>query len=138
MLLYHTTRHAVGSYVFVPHPWLNVLCSVLNITYPRIQQGLARCCVRSEHALLLWTSKWPAAVQARPSTLFVTVPPACATVPPQDKYGGFNSSDLVDDFVYYADVVFKELGPLVKYWVTFNEPLVTCMLGYYLGKLVCR
>eukprot|EP00878_Enallax_costatus_P007411 GHUV01007761.1.p1 GENE.GHUV01007761.1~~GHUV01007761.1.p1 ORF type:complete len:408 (+),score=71.37 GHUV01007761.1:665-1888(+) len=51
----------------------------------------------------------------------------------QDKYGGFNSSEVVDDFVYYADVVFRELGQYVKYWITFNEPLVTCTLGFYEG-----
>lgn len=52
----------------------------------------------------------------------------------QDKYGGFNSSKVVDDFVYYADVVFRELGQYVTNWITFNEPLVTCTLGYYTGK----
>ena len=52
----------------------------------------------------------------------------------QDKYGGFNSSEVVDDFVYYADVVFRELGQYVTYWITFNEPLVTCTLGYYEGE----
>lgn len=51
----------------------------------------------------------------------------------QEKYGGFQGSDVVADFVYFADVVFKELGQYVKYWVTFNEPLVTCILGFHAG-----
>lgn len=53
----------------------------------------------------------------------------------QDKYEGFNSSEVVQDFVYYADVVFQELGQYMKHWVTFNEPLVTCSLGYYVGEV---
>ena len=51
----------------------------------------------------------------------------------QDAYGGFNSSRLVDDFVYYADAVFSHLGRFVKTWITFNEPLVTCDLGFKAG-----
>lgn len=56
----------------------------------------------------------------------------------QDAYGGFNSSSIVDDFVYYADAVFGQLGPLVKTWITFNEPLVTCDLGFKAGEGVAR
>lgn len=52
----------------------------------------------------------------------------------QDKYGGFNSSQLVDDFVYYADTVFSHLGRFVQRWITFNEPLVTCDLGFKAGE----
>jgi beta-glucosidase/6-phospho-beta-glucosidase/beta-galactosidase len=51
----------------------------------------------------------------------------------QDEYGGFNSSRLVDDFAYYADTVFSHLGRFVKTWITFNEPLVTCDLGFKAG-----
>lgn len=52
----------------------------------------------------------------------------------QDKYGGFKSSLLVDDFVYYADTVFSHLGRFVHKWITFNEPLVTCDLGFKAGE----
>jgi 6-phospho-beta-glucosidase len=52
----------------------------------------------------------------------------------QDEYGGFNSSRVVDDFVYYADTVFNQLGRFVKTWVTFNEPLVTCDMGFKAGE----
>lgn len=51
----------------------------------------------------------------------------------QDEYGGFNSSRIADDFAYYSDVVFRELGALVRSWVTFNEPLVVCDLGFKAG-----
>lgn len=54
----------------------------------------------------------------------------------QEAYGGFNSSRVVDDYVYYADVVFKHLGRYVGAgdWISFNEPLVTCDLGFKAGE----
>lgn len=55
----------------------------------------------------------------------------------QDEYAGFNSSRVVEDFVYYADTVFSHLGRFVKTWITFNEPLVTCDLGYKYGECGC-
>jgi beta-glucosidase/6-phospho-beta-glucosidase/beta-galactosidase len=51
----------------------------------------------------------------------------------QDAYGGFAGSEVVGDFVYYADAVFSHLGRFVKKWITFNEPLVTCDLGFKAG-----
>ncbi|GBF98739.1 glycoside hydrolase family 1 [Raphidocelis subcapitata] len=53
----------------------------------------------------------------------------------QDSAGGFLSEGpaFVDAFAYYADVLFRELGPLVKLWMTFNEPLSICNLGYNEG-----
>lgn len=38
-----------------------------------------------------------------------------------DKYNGWVDRKLVDLFVKYAKVCFKEFGPYVKYWLTFNE-----------------
>lgn len=38
-----------------------------------------------------------------------------------------------EDFIYYADIVFEHLGPLVKHWLTFNEPMSICHLGYGIG-----
>lgn len=54
----------------------------------------------------------------------------------QEAYGGFNSSRVVEDYVYYADVVFKHLGRYVGAgdWISFNEPLVTCDLGFKAGE----
>lgn len=51
-------------------------------------------------------------------------------LPLQEKYGGFLNKQFQDDFVYYADAVFKHLGPFVQNWMTFNEPLSICQLGY--------
>lgn len=39
------------------------------------------------------------------------------------------------DYHDYVDVCFKEFGDRVKYWITFNEPLIFTTLGYALGVL---
>jgi hypothetical protein len=51
----------------------------------------------------------------------------------QDKYGGWVSPKVVDDYSRYASVVFKEYGKKVKNWSTFNEPRTFCTLGYGTG-----
>ncbi|KAI8474346.1 MAG: glycoside hydrolase superfamily [Monoraphidium minutum] len=53
----------------------------------------------------------------------------------QAKEGGFLAPGpaFQDAFVHYADVLYRELGPLVKLWMTFNEPLSICELGYNKG-----
>ena len=38
-----------------------------------------------------------------------------------EKYNGWVDRKLVDLFVNYADVCFKEFGEYVTYWLTFNE-----------------
>lgn len=38
-----------------------------------------------------------------------------------EKYNGWVDRKLVDLFVNYAEVCFKEFGEYVKYWLTFNE-----------------
>lgn len=39
----------------------------------------------------------------------------------EEKYGGFISEEIVDDFVNYAQVLFDRLGDRVKHWITINE-----------------
>ena len=39
-------------------------------------------------------------------------------LPPQDMYGGLLDAQFVEDFAYYADTVFSELGHLVRHWLT--------------------
>jgi beta-glucosidase len=56
----------------------------------------------------------------------------------QDKYGGFAAQDpnvFAEDFANYADVAFRELsGPgMIEEWITFNEPISICSLGYGSG-----
>ncbi|GAB4830914.1 Beta-glucosidase 47 [Ancistrocladus abbreviatus] len=51
----------------------------------------------------------------------------------EDRYGGWLSPKLKEDFGYYADICFKFFGDRVKYWVTFNEPNVLAINGYRHG-----
>eukprot|EP00775_Hariotina_reticulata_P009616 gene9616-9777_t len=51
----------------------------------------------------------------------------------QDTYGGFMSPLIQRDFLYYADTLFAQLGDLVDQWMTFNEVISICELGYQLN-----
>mgnify|MGYP000003079282 FL=1 len=49
------------------------------------------------------------------------------------KYGGWESKHVVDLFVKFARVAFEEFGQDIKYWTTFNEPMVIPEAGYLYG-----
>ncbi|GAB4827336.1 hypothetical protein Ancab_034223 [Ancistrocladus abbreviatus] len=49
------------------------------------------------------------------------------------EYGGFLSPKIVDDYLNYADLCFKEFGDRVKYWATLNEPNFFSKFGYAYG-----
>ncbi|CAL5016406.1 unnamed protein product [Urochloa decumbens] len=51
----------------------------------------------------------------------------------EDKYGGFLSPNIINDYKDYAEVCFKEFGDRVKHWITFNEPWTFCTSGYASG-----
>ncbi|XP_057971557.1 beta-glucosidase 18-like [Malania oleifera] len=51
----------------------------------------------------------------------------------EDRYGGFLSPLVQEDFVHFAEVCFKKFGDRVKYWITINEPNVFAELGYLWG-----
>ncbi|VBB06991.1 Hypothetical protein LUCI_2235 [Lucifera butyrica] len=50
-----------------------------------------------------------------------------------EKYGGWNSKQVVECYVKYAAAAFKLLGDRVRYWFTFNEPIVFPLLGIMEG-----
>ncbi|MGL5069483.1 MAG: glycoside hydrolase family 1 protein [Sarcina sp.] len=50
-----------------------------------------------------------------------------------DKYSGWESRKVVDLFVQFAEKCFELFGDRVKYWATFNEPIVV-VEGQYLYK----
>ena len=52
-----------------------------------------------------------------------------------DEYGGFLSSRVVNDFVDFADICFREFGSRVKYWITLNEPYAFSTGGYGSGSV---
>ena len=52
----------------------------------------------------------------------------------EKRYGGLLSKEeFVPDFVNYARVMFQALGSRVKFWITFNEPWCSSILGYHTG-----
>ncbi|CAL5068424.1 unnamed protein product [Urochloa decumbens] len=51
----------------------------------------------------------------------------------EDKYEGFLSPNITNDYKDYAEVCFKEFGDRVKHWITFNEPWTFSTSGYASG-----
>ncbi|XP_072953891.1 beta-glucosidase 25 [Typha angustifolia] len=51
----------------------------------------------------------------------------------EDKYGGWLSRQIVEDFDLYAYTCFKAFGDRVKHWITFNEPHGFSIRGYDIG-----
>ncbi|MGL4589090.1 MAG: glycoside hydrolase family 1 protein [Mycoplasmatales bacterium] len=47
------------------------------------------------------------------------------------KYGGFESKHVVDLYAKFAQSCFELFGDRVKYWITFNEPIVPIEFGYF-------
>eukprot|EP00058_Branchiostoma_floridae_P022669 XP_002608159.1 hypothetical protein BRAFLDRAFT_125874 [Branchiostoma floridae] len=52
----------------------------------------------------------------------------------QDRYGGWVNEEIVEHYDNYATFAFQTFGDRVKYWLTFNEPMVLCSLGYTSGE----
>ncbi|XP_055910683.1 myrosinase 1-like [Eupeodes corollae] len=50
------------------------------------------------------------------------------------KLGGLTNELFIDQFVTYADELFKNFGDRVKTWITFNEPVRFCKPGYGTGR----
>nr|XP_009601591.1 beta-glucosidase 12-like [Nicotiana tomentosiformis] len=52
----------------------------------------------------------------------------------EDEYSGFLSPLVVNDFVDFAELCFKEFGDRVKHWITMNEPYIFTNGGYDSGN----
>ncbi|PNT35146.1 hypothetical protein POPTR_005G059500v4 [Populus trichocarpa] len=50
-----------------------------------------------------------------------------------DKYGGFLSENIVNDFRDFADLCFQSFGDRVKHWFTLNEPDTYSVHGFDSG-----
>jgi beta-glucosidase len=50
-----------------------------------------------------------------------------------DDYNGWLNRDIVDLFLQYSQVVFREYAGKVHHWITINEPLTTSIQGYGIG-----
>ncbi|KAL8142293.1 hypothetical protein V2J09_015325 [Rumex salicifolius] len=51
----------------------------------------------------------------------------------EDRYNGWLSSQIINDYAVYAETLFKNFGDRVKYWITFNEPHTVVVQGYDVG-----
>ncbi|CAI7860529.1 unnamed protein product [Closterium sp. NIES-53] len=50
-----------------------------------------------------------------------------------EPIGGWTNASLVDHFDSWTQLAVREFGPLVDYWVTFNEPHLFVILTYCMG-----
>ena len=50
-----------------------------------------------------------------------------------EDMGGFLEEDNLPLFVNFCIAVVKEFAEYVTQWVTFNEPAVICITGYWFG-----
>lgn len=50
-----------------------------------------------------------------------------------EEQGGWVNKKTIDAFVKYAETCFSAFGDRVKHWITFNEAIVFCKLGYISG-----
>jgi len=48
--------------------------------------------------------------------------------------GGWSDPEVVSRLVAYAERMGRELGPLVRWWVTINEPSILALKGYIEGS----
>ena len=49
------------------------------------------------------------------------------------NYGGLHSKKFINHFSNYVETICKEIGTNVRYWITFNEPMLECVHGYLRG-----
>lgn len=50
-----------------------------------------------------------------------------------EEKGGWKNKKTVDAFVRFADTCFQSFGDRVNHWITFNEAVIFCSLGYLTG-----
>lgn len=51
----------------------------------------------------------------------------------QEEYGGWESRQILRDFLNYAKTCFQAFSAQVKYWIVLNEPNIFTQLGYQLA-----
>ena len=50
------------------------------------------------------------------------------------RQGGWTNKKTVDDYLRFTDLVARELGNLVDFWITLNEPMAHIGFGYIRGS----
>ncbi|CAK7331999.1 unnamed protein product [Dovyalis caffra] len=53
----------------------------------------------------------------------------------EDRYGGFLSPNILNDFRDFVELCFQKFGDRVKNWITLNEPFMFSVNGYDTGTL---
>ena len=48
--------------------------------------------------------------------------------------GGWTNPDMPEYFKDYSETAFKAFGDIVPFWITHNEPVEICYLGYHTGE----
>jgi len=48
--------------------------------------------------------------------------------------GGWSNDQVIAHFTAYSELLIKELGDLVDFWVTLNEPMIHVLNGYVINK----
>jgi beta-glucosidase len=48
-------------------------------------------------------------------------------------FDGWLSSSIIAEYVKFADVCFSRFGSRIRHWITFNEPMSFCLIGYGMG-----
>lgn len=51
----------------------------------------------------------------------------------QEEYGGWESRQIIEDFLLYARTCFDAFADQVRYWIVLNEPNIFTQLGYLLA-----
>lgn len=50
------------------------------------------------------------------------------------QLGGWSNRKIIEYFSRYSELIVRELGDLIDYWVTINEPMMHVANGYITGK----
>ncbi|MBI4532681.1 MAG: glycoside hydrolase family 1 protein [Candidatus Melainabacteria bacterium] len=114
------------------------LCQELNLKAFRISLNWATLCPKATNQCHLdgesldYYKKLLEALKAHGMTTFVTLFHFCL---PRwlSEMGGWNNERTIVAFAKYAELAAQELGDLVDYWLTINEPLVYAYQGYING-----
>jgi len=49
------------------------------------------------------------------------------------EMGGWSNAETVEKFQKYTDMIVREMGGYIDYWVTLNEPMMHVLAGYIAG-----
>lgn len=116
-----------------------LLCKELNVNSFRLSLNwpVLRPCCSEPFALdaeaLAYYKELLAAIKSHGMKTFVTLFHFC--LPSWlAEVGGWNNPLTTSEFALYAQAVCRELGDLVDFWLTLNEPLVYVYRGYVEGQ----